>query len=98
MISAPVKAVPKLPLHELAGHNLWFTRLAGISGASAIAINAYYTHYHKTNPYKDPELKQIFEKTSKFHFIHSLVLLAVPLVRRPWLVSLIYICKFSYIF
>lgn len=87
--AAPVKVV-KFPLHELAGHNLLFTRIAGISGASAIAINAYYTHYHKSNPYKDPELKLIFEKTSKFHFIHSLVLLAVPLVRRPWLVSFYY--------
>lgn len=89
MVSAPIKAVNavKFPLYDLAGHNLFFTRIAGISGASAIAINTYYTHYHKTNPYIDPELKQIFEKTSKFHFIHSLVLLAVPLVRRPWLVS-----------
>lgn len=77
----------KFPLYDLAGRNLLFTRIAGISGASAIAINAYYTHYHKSNPHKDPELRQIFDKTSKFHFIHSLVLLAVPLVRRPWLVS-----------
>lgn len=89
VVSAPINAANavKFPLHELAGHNLLFTRIAGISGASAIAINAYYTHYHKSHPYKDPELRQIFEKTSKFHFVHSLVLLAVPIVRRPWLVS-----------
>ncbi|KAJ6630921.1 Transmembrane protein 256 like [Pseudolycoriella hygida] len=75
----------KIPLYDLAGRNLLFTRIAGISGASAIAVNAYYTQYHKPNLNKHPELKQIFEKTNKFHFIHSLVLLAVPLVRRPWL-------------
>lgn len=88
-VSASTKVVNsvKFPLHDLAGCNLLFIRIAGVSGASAVAINAYYTHYHKSHPLKDPELKQIFEKTSKFHFVHSLALVAVPLVRRPWLVS-----------
>ncbi|XP_037039614.1 transmembrane protein 256 homolog [Bradysia coprophila] len=85
MASAPIKAATKYPLYDLAGHNLLFIRIAGVSGASAIAINAYFTHYHRSNPHKDKELKKIFEKTNQFHLIHSLALLAVPLVRRPWL-------------
>lgn len=86
VVPTPARAAVKYPLHELAGHNLLFIRIAGISGASAIAINAYFTHYHRSNPHKDKELKKIFEKTNQFHLIHSLALLAVPLVRRPWLV------------
>jgi len=40
-------------------------------------------------PRKDvpDELKAVFETANKYHFIHSLALLGVPLTRRPLIVG-----------
>ena len=35
----------------------------------------------------DAEFKQVFETANKYHFLHSLALLGVPLCRKPLLVS-----------
>lgn len=38
------------------------------------------------------DMQHIFDTTNRFHFLHSMALIAVPLVRRPIIVSIF--CKF----
>ncbi|XP_058128463.1 transmembrane protein 256 homolog [Anopheles ziemanni] len=79
------------PLWKLLGHNRHILRLAGLSGAAAVMLGAYGAHYHF--PANDEEggrdQRQVFEMTNRYHFIHSLALLAAPLARRPYLTSLL---------
>lgn len=64
-----------------------FIRLAGISGATAVALGAYGAHKKEwplpDNLNRDP--RAVFEVANKYHFYNSLALLAIPLVKRPWL-------------
>jgi len=62
-------------------------RLAGLSGAAAVALGAYGAHKLKANPQASPELVQVFETANRYHFLHSLALLGAPLCRRPALVT-----------
>jgi len=55
-------------------------RIAGLSGAIAVSMGAYGAHGLKKVP-EDQRL--VFETANKYHFIHSLALLAVPLTHRP---------------
>lgn len=66
------------------GKNYWFIRLAGLSGASAVALAAYGRHALKN---EDKEIRGIYESANQMHLIHSVVLLAVPLAKRPVIVS-----------
>lgn len=70
-----------LPLWKLAGNNLYFVRLAGLSGATAVILGAYGSH--RKYPDDKGELRGVFEVANRFHFFHSLALAAMPLVRRP---------------
>lgn len=58
-----------------------------IAGAAAVVLGAYGAHkgqWPEPNDSKrDP--RQIFEVANKYHFYNSLALMAVPLVKRPWL-------------
>ncbi|XP_055904475.1 transmembrane protein 256 homolog isoform X2 [Eupeodes corollae] len=73
-----------LPLWRLAGKNYNFIRLAGISGASAVILGAIGSH--RTAAVQDKgESKAIFDTANRFHFFHSIALMAVPLARRPLL-------------
>uniref|UniRef100_A0A336LT87 CSON015429 protein n=1 Tax=Culicoides sonorensis TaxID=179676 RepID=A0A336LT87_CULSO len=76
--SLPVK-LEMTPLWKLAGTNLVFVRIAAVSGASAVFLGAWGAHKEK----QDHDLKQVFETANRYHFFHSLALLAVPLARRP---------------
>ncbi|CAO1413789.1 unnamed protein product [Diamesa serratosioi] len=62
-----------------------FLRLAGLSGMSAVILGAYGAHV----PFKSSEgtrdLKAVFETANRYHFIHSVALMAVPLTKRPYL-------------
>lgn len=64
-----------------------FIRLAGFSGATAVILGAYGAHrvWNKdpAKPNKDP--KAIFETANRYHFFHSIALLATPLAKRPYL-------------
>ncbi|XP_071553116.1 transmembrane protein 256 homolog [Panulirus ornatus] len=60
----------------------WFVRIAGISGASAVALGAYGAHVFYRREYPE-ELKQVYETANRYHFLHTLALLGVPLCRRP---------------
>ncbi|XP_055691760.1 transmembrane protein 256-like [Lutzomyia longipalpis] len=74
------------PLWKLAGKNLYIIRLAGLSGATAIMLGAYGAH-RNWDEYDDPkeadQAKKTFETANRYHQIHTLALVAIPLVRRP---------------
>jgi len=63
-----------------------FVRLAGISGALAVALGAYGAHVMVPSK-TDPQLIRVFESGNRYHLLHSIVLLAVPLTRKPLLVG-----------
>ncbi|XP_053670808.1 transmembrane protein 256 homolog [Anopheles nili] len=77
------------PLWKILGHNRYVLKLAGFSGAMAVILGAYGAHYHfiPNDDVKERDPKQIFEMTNRYHFIHSLALLAAPLARRPVLTA-----------
>ena len=59
-------------------------RLAGLSGAAAVALGAYGAHV--LNVSKEgvtEEQRKAFEVANRYHLIHSVALLGVPLVRKP---------------
>ena len=60
------------------------TRLAGLSGAAAVALGAYGAHV--LNAGKEgvtEEQRKAFEVANRYHLIHSVALLGVVLVKRP---------------
>jgi len=63
-----------------------FVRLAGLSGALAVALGAYGAHVMRPG-HVDPQLISVFETGNRYHLLHSITLLAVPLTRRPQLVG-----------
>jgi len=66
------------------GETSGWIRLAGLSGAIAVGMGAYGAHGLKN---VSPEQKLVFETANRYHFIHSLALLAVPMTNRPELVG-----------
>lgn len=56
-------------------------------GATAVILGAYGAHKSQWPEPKDPKRdpKSIFEVANRYHFYNSLALMAVPLVKRPWL-------------
>lgn len=78
----------RVPLYKLAQEGGPFVRIAGLVGASAVALGAYGAH--RTYPKdKHAELQRIFETGNRYHFFNSLALLAVPLCRYPKIVSIV---------
>lgn len=76
----------RVPLYKLAQEGGPFVRIAGLMGATAVALGAYGAHrsYPKDLPKeKQTELQRIFETGNRYHFINSLALLCVPLCRCP---------------
>lgn len=69
------------PLWQQIGGNLNLHRWAGFSGALAVIMAAYGAHGHQSKGDKDT-----FMHGNQMHFFHTLVLLAMPLARRPSLV------------
>merc|ERR1712029_284383 len=60
------------------------SRIAGLSGASAIALGAYGAHV--LNVAKEgvtEEQRRAFEVANRYHLIHSVALLGVTMVRKP---------------
>lgn len=78
-------------LYELLGNKKMLIRIAGLSAASSIMFKIYYTYLQA--PVEDEQdykvdLRNIFETSNRVHFTHSLALLAVPLVKYPFLVNI----------
>ncbi|KAL3207653.1 hypothetical protein MRX96_010125 [Rhipicephalus microplus] len=92
---APSHASP--PPHELSRPPSWachlvksgggFVRLAGLSGALAVALGAYGAHALFKRDDVPEELKEAYDRANHYHFLHTLALLGVPLTRRPALVG-----------
>uniref|UniRef100_A0A1B0D2K9 Uncharacterized protein n=1 Tax=Phlebotomus papatasi TaxID=29031 RepID=A0A1B0D2K9_PHLPP len=74
------------PLWKLAGKNLYIVRLAGISGAGAVVLGAYGAHrdWETQNGLKEAEqARKTFDTANRYHFLHTIALLSIPIVRRP---------------
>ncbi|PSN54374.1 Transmembrane protein 256 [Blattella germanica] len=81
----PVPQPPTIctfPIWKHAYSGSSFVRLAGLFGASAVALGAYGAHAIYPKEGRE-ELKKIYETANRYHFLHSLALLGVPLVRWP---------------
>ena len=63
----------------------FFVRLAAISGALAVALGAYGAHVVQESDRYTARQKDVWERANKYHILHSLALLAVPLTGHPWL-------------
>lgn len=92
-LSEPLPPPPKMPspnaLWELAGCHRNIIRLAGLFGATAVVLGAYGAHTLLAS--KDPaleEAKKVFETANRYHFYHSIALLAVPLSHYPKVTTL----------
>lgn len=79
------------PLWQQIGSHLNLHRWAGFSGALAVIMAAYGAHGHE---FKGD--KQAFLSGNQMHFFHTLVLLALPLSRRPSAVGFDYTILFSF--
>lgn len=79
----------RAPLWQLAQEAGPFVRLAGLSGAAAVILGAMGAHRTFPETEAKDDLKKIFETANRFHFLHTLALVTVPLCRRPYIVSYI---------
>lgn len=84
---APAPVPVQQELWRIAGGHYPLVRLAGISGAVAVGLGVY-GRFLLTISDDDAKMerKDIFNSTNRSHFLHTLVLLTTPLMRRPLLV------------
>lgn len=91
-----VRYAPLPSMSTLIGGRFVYIRIGALSGAAAIAMNLYFTNRKhqelRRKDYRledlDVEQQRMFDTTNLFHFVHSVVLLSVPLMRMPFFVSL----------
>lgn len=70
----------------MSPHARNFVRLAGLSGALAVGFGAYGAHVFRPGNAEE-RLKITYETGNRYHFLHTMALLGVPLTRRPMLVG-----------
>ena len=58
--------------------------VAAVSGATAVGLGAYNAHAFRP---KDPAFRDVFQRGNDYHLLHSLLLAAAPVARRPNLVN-----------
>ncbi|KAL7303852.1 hypothetical protein TKK_0003976 [Trichogramma kaykai] len=77
-----VKILPPEPLWQMAHSTGPFIRIAALSGAAAVVLGAYGSHktYKNENGH---ELRRVFETASRYHFIHTLAFIGMPMSRMP---------------
>ncbi|ETI41056.1 hypothetical protein F441_13636 [Phytophthora nicotianae CJ01A1] len=63
--------------------SMWW-KVGAISGASAVLLGAFGAHGLKSHV-KDPHLLKNWETAAHYQLVHSVVLLATPMCRRPGL-------------
>ncbi|PZC87213.1 transmembrane protein 256-like [Helicoverpa zea] len=81
---APPQIIMKMPLWQLAQEAGPFVRLAGLSGAAAVVLGAMGAHRTFPEVETKEDLRKIFDTANRFHFLHTLALVTVPLCRRPY--------------
>jgi len=69
-----------------------FVRLAGLSGAVAVALGAYGAHSFAADK---ADMKRVYDTANFYHFVHTLALLAVPMTRRPVLTGTLMVAGMS---
>ncbi|XP_059079728.1 transmembrane protein 256 homolog [Tigriopus californicus] len=65
-----------------------FVRIAGLSGAAAVALGAYGAHSFSADK---AEFRKVYDTANFYHFIHTVALLAVPLSRRPLITGTLFL-------
>jgi len=69
---------------EMALARSGLVRIAGLSGAAAVALGAYGAHVLSVAKEDvTEEQRKAFEVANRYHLIHSVALLGVSLARRP---------------
>ncbi|XP_038051019.1 transmembrane protein 256 homolog isoform X2 [Patiria miniata] len=72
-----------------------FIRIAGVSGFLAVALGAYGSHGLRKRVLLglrkrvDDKTYEVFQTANRYHFIHTLALLAVPMTRHPTVVGVL---------
>jgi len=74
---------------QMFGKNLYFYKIAGLLGASAVILGAYGAHVvsHKANP----EEARNFETANRYHYFHTFALFGVPFCRFPRITGTLFI-------
>lgn len=81
--STAIKVITeRIPLYQQVGEQGPFIRIAGLMGASAVALGAYGAHRKYPKDRVD-ELKPVYETGNRFHFFHTLAMFGVPFSRNP---------------
>ncbi|KAL4705002.1 hypothetical protein ACJJTC_009790 [Scirpophaga incertulas] len=91
----PQPIIVKMPLWELAQEAGPFVRLAGLSGASAVVLGAMGAHRTFPKTEEKDDLRKIFDTANRFHFLHTLALVTVPLCKRPCVAGALFIVGMS---
>lgn len=81
-----------IPLWQQIGRSINYHRWAGLSGATAIVFTAYLENDGKLSG----TVKHYIDLANRINYIHTLALMAMPIVRRPNLVSFFLTEYFSF--
>ncbi|KHJ87508.1 hypothetical protein OESDEN_12717 [Oesophagostomum dentatum] len=68
-----------------------FVRIAGLSGALAVAFGAYGGHKVRDDPSIEVRRKNAMAAGSQYHLIHTLALLGAPRARYPWVTTAVFL-------
>ncbi|XP_018046678.1 PREDICTED: transmembrane protein 256-like isoform X2 [Atta colombica] len=82
-----VRMAAPVPLWKLAAASGPYVRLAALSGATAVILGALGSHRHYSKDEIGQEQRRIFETANRYHFIHTLALLGLPLCKFPALAA-----------
>lgn len=90
--SSEKQTIMKMERHnifQIFGKSIYFYKIAGLLGASAVILGAYGAHVvaRKSNP---EEIKN-FETANRYHFYHTFALFGVPFCRFPIITGALFI-------
>lgn len=79
-------------LGAYGAHGLWL--FPQILSSTALELNHSSLRAGLSKKDVDAEFKQVFETANKYHFLHSLALMGVPLCRKPLVVRRCFLARF----